>query len=446
MRLLVVGLAGTGAAVVTDARAEGHDVVVVEDHPVGDAYRTRARHARELGAEVVEAAEAADVATRAARSDLVVPSPGVPPEHAAIAAALGAGVPVRSEIDLAVERLRSRDPAPRIVAVTGTNGKTTVTSMVAEMCTASGLTTTAAGNIGRPLIAAVRDDVAVVVAEVSTFQLEFTTRAFAPDVAVLLNVGQDHLDWHGSLEAYAAAKGKVFAQQETEQVAVVNADDPVAFGLAGRARGRLVTCSRRDPAAAYHVADGVIAGPAELRVTLPAFRAGHDLDNALAATAAARTVGAGATAIEATLGGWTNLPHRVQLVARIDGVDYVDDSKATNAHATASALDGFESVVLVAGGRDRSRDLDALRQHASHLRAVVAIGEAAPRVEAVFTGVVPVVRADSMHDAVRAAAARAAPGDTVLLSPACASFDWYSSYAERGDDFAREVAGLERRR
>ncbi|MET0421933.1 MAG: cyanophycin synthetase, partial [Acidimicrobiia bacterium] len=141
---------------------------------------------------------------------------------------------------------------------------------------------------------------------------------------------------------------------------------------------------------------------------------------------------------------WTNLPHRVALVATVDGVDFVDDSNATNAHATASVLDGMDHVVLVAGGRDRSRNLQVLRPYASHLRAVVAIGEAASTVETVFADVVPVVRADSMRAAVREAAARAQRGDTVLLSPACASLDWYSSYAERGDDFAREVATLER--
>ena len=280
--------------------------------------------------------------------------------------------------------------------------------------------------------------------EVSTFQLEFTTDAFAPDVAVLLNVGRDHIDWHGSAEAYAAAKGKVFAHQESDQVAIVNADDPLALRLAGSAPARLVTCSRHDAGPTFHVAGGAIAGPGGVHVDLPAFRVAHDVDNALAATAAGHAVGADAASIAATLAGWTTLPHRVEFVAHIGGVDFVDDSKATNAHATASALDGLESVVLVAGGRDRSRDLDALRPYATHLRAVVAIGEAAPRVEAVFSDVVPVVRAGSMRDAVRAAAARAEPGDTVLLSPACASFDWYSSYAERGDDFAREVAILER--
>ncbi len=443
MRLLVVGLAGTGAAIVDDARARHHDVIVIEDRPEGEAYLERAAQARARGAELLEAPDAAAVAASAGAVDLVVPSPGVSPAHPAIVAAVAAGVPVRSEIDLAVERLRARIPAPRIVAVTGTNGKTTVTSMVAAMCAADGIAAAAVGNIGRPLVSAVDDDVAVLVAEVSTFQLEFTTAAFAPDVAVLLNVGQDHLDWHGSAEAYAAAKAKVFAHQEPEQVAVVNADDPVVSALAADAPGRVITHSRDDRSATYHVAVGAIVGPDHARVALPAFRAAHDVDNALAATAAARAVGVTVAAVESTLAGWTNLPHRVELVASIGGVDYVDDSKATNAHATASALDGFASVVLLAGGRDRSRDLDTLRPYASHLRAVVAIGEAAPRVEAVFDGAVPVVRAGSMHDAVRAAAARAQPGDTVLLSPACASFDWYTSYAERGDDFAREVELLE---
>ncbi|HEX5587565.1 MAG TPA: UDP-N-acetylmuramoyl-L-alanine--D-glutamate ligase [Acidimicrobiia bacterium] len=442
MRVLVVGLAGTGEAVAVDARARGDAVVVLEDHPSGDAYAARAARARGLGAEVVERPSPDEMREQAAAADLVVPSPGVPPDHPVITAAVAAGVPVRAEIDLAVERLTSRVPAPHVVAVTGTNGKTTVTSMIAAMCAASGRSSIAVGNIGRPIIDAVDDDVDVVVAEVSTFQLEFTTDAFAPDVAVLLNVAQDHIDWHGSVAAYAAAKAKVFTHQHRDQVAVVNVDDATTRTLSGDAPGRVVTCSRHDPEATYHVVDGAIVGPGGVTVALPGFRAAHDVDNALAASAASLEAGASAPAIEATLAEWTTLPHRVELVATIDGVDFVDDSKATNAHATASALDGLEHVVLLAGGRDRSRNLDTLRPYAPHLKFVVAIGEAAPTVESVFADVVPVVRAGSMHEAVREAAAHAVPGDTVLLSPACASFDWYSGYAERGDDFAREVHTL----
>jgi UDP-N-acetylmuramoylalanine--D-glutamate ligase len=450
MRILVVGLAGTGAAMVEDGRAHGHEVVVVEDRPRGELYAARLDRARALDVRVVEEPSAATVRALLHDIDLVVPSPGVPPTHDAIISAVELGIAVRSEIDVATERLRARDPAPTVVAVTGTNGKTTVTSMIAAMCSAAGLTSLSVGNIGRPLVDATDDPADVVVVEVSTFQLEFTTDAFAPDVAVLLNVAQDHIDWHGSVEAYAAAKAKVFGHQHSDQVLVVNIDDDVSRELARTAPGRVVTCSRLDPAATYHVvADasaGVtahsIVGPGGVRVALPAFRAIHDVDNALAATAASLEAGADAASIEATLGQWQTLPHRVELVASIGGVDFVDDSKATNAHATASVLDGLDHVVLLAGGRDRSRNLDVLRPYAPHLRGVVAIGEAAPTVEDVFRGAVPVVRAASMHAAVRAAAAQAEPGDTVLLSPACASFDWYASYAERGDDFAREVAEL----
>ena len=441
MTVLVIGLAATGQVVVEDVVARGVDVVVVEDRPGGDGYDARARRARELGARVVEAPADADAAALVVGVDLVVPSPGVAPEHPVVLAALGHGIPVRSEIDVAMERLAARPGAPRVVAVTGTNGKTTVTSMVAAMGDAGRLRTTAVGNIGRPLLDAVDDDVDLLVVEVSTFQLEFTTAAFAPEVAVLLNVGRDHIDWHGSVEAYARAKAKVFAHQRAEQVLVANVDDRTVRSLIDDAAARLVTCSRDDPTATFHTRDAALVGPG-FEVALPRFRARHDVDNALAAAAAATYVGVAPADIESTLAGWTSLPHRMQLVATIAGVEFVDDSKATNAHATTSVLGGLHDVVLLAGGRDRSRDLEALRPYASRLRAVVAIGEAAPTIEAVLGDTVPVVHAASMHDAVRTAASHARPGDTVLLSPACASLDWYANYAERGDDFAREVEKL----
>jgi UDP-N-acetylmuramoylalanine--D-glutamate ligase len=202
-------------------------------------------------------------------------------------------------------------------------------------------------------------------------------------------------------------------------VLVVNADDPVAARLAAGARARVIAVS----------ADG----------------GSHDLLNARAATAAAVAVGADPACCAAALASFTAPPHRVQLVAEIDGVQYVDDSKATNPHATESALGRFPSVVLIAGGRNKDLDLRGLAAHAARVRAVVAIGEAAGEVGAAFAGTgVPVVGAGTMHDAVRTASAHAQPGDVVLLSPACASFDWYSSYAARGDDFAREVRALAR--
>jgi UDP-N-acetylmuramoylalanine--D-glutamate ligase len=442
-QVFVVGLGATGAAVAAWARAAGHDVVVAEDRPGGTGYAARAEAAIAAGVELLEGAPAATVAARASAADLVVPSPGVRPDHPATAAARAAGVAVRSEVDLAFEQLRAREARPRLVAVTGTNGKTTVTTMVAAMCESSGLRSTAVGNIGPPIIDAVTAAADVLVAEVSTFQLEFTTDAFVPDVSVLLNVAQDHIDWHDSVEAYAAAKARVFAHQGPDQALVVNVDDPVAARLARDARPRLVPCTRGEPApGGYGVRGGDIVGPRGTVAPVPAARAPHEVDNAIAAAAASLEIGADASGVGHVLETWTGLPHRVQLVAELDGVRYVDDSKATNAHAAASALGGLDHVVLIAGGRDRSHGLEQLRRFAPRLRAVVAIGEATSTVEAVFDGLVEVARADSMRDAVRAAASRARAGDTVLLSPGCASLDMYEDYAARGDDFAREVALL----
>jgi UDP-N-acetylmuramoylalanine--D-glutamate ligase len=389
---------------------------------------------------LLERPDTREAAAHGRAADLVVPSPGVHPDHPAVVAAHERGVPVRSEIDLAAARLRARPDAPRLVAVTGTNGKTTVTTLIDEMVRAAGITSSAAGNIGRPLLDAAGDDVDVLVAEVSSFQLAFTTDAFAPDVAVLLNVAADHLDWHGSGDAYAQAKSELFRHQSRDALLVVNGDDAVADALAADAPGRVTRFTTGVPALdGYGVRGGELVGPGIALAPVPPTGAPHDIANALAAAAAAREIGADARAIGAALAGFGGLAHRVQLVAELGGVRFYDDSKATNPHATASALAGFEHVVLIAGGRNKALDLGGLRAQASRVRSVVAIGEAAAEVEAAFTGAVPVVRASSMHDAVRLAMERAQPDDAVLLSPACASFDWYESYAARGDDFTREV-------
>jgi UDP-N-acetylmuramoylalanine--D-glutamate ligase len=445
MRVLVVGLATTGASVVSYTRAAGHDVTVLDDAPgTGEAYAARAARARADGARVLERPDADEAAAEGRAADLVVPSPGVHPDHAALVAAHEAGVPIRSEIDLAAARLRARPDGPRLVAVTGTNGKTTVTTLIDAMLRDAGIASAAAGNIGRPLLDAAGDDVDVIVAEVSSFQLTFISDAFAPDVAVLLNVAEDHVDWHGSVEAYAEAKAELFRHQGASGLLVVNGDDPVALGLAGDAPGRVIRFGVGVPTSGDFGVDGTdLVGPPGVLGAVPASGAPHDIANALAAAAAALAVGAGVDAVARALGGFTGLAHRVQLVGEHDGVRWYDDSKATNPHATASALAGFEHAVLIAGGRNKGLDLGGLRVHAAQLRAVVAIGEAADEVEAAFSGAVPVTRADSMRDAVRAAAAHARPGDAVVLSPACASFDWYESYAARGDDFAREVSALE---
>jgi UDP-N-acetylmuramoylalanine--D-glutamate ligase len=439
MRALVIGLAATGESAARRLRREGWDVVVADDRPGGDEYRRRVDAVVASGVAVVEAPAASWYEQTVRDVALVVPSPLVDARHPAIRAADAARVPVRSEIDLAAERTR----VP-ILAVTGTNGKTTVTSLAAAMLEASGVRASAAGNIGRTLLDATDDDVDVLVAEVSSFQLEFA-RTFRPRVAVLLAIAEDHIDWHGSFERYVAAKTGVFARQRAEDLLVYDRDDPVATRAAESAPGRRVGVSLDAITGTYHVdaeqlmtGDGrVFATIADMRRALP-----HDRTNALAAAAATIDLGATDVGIRAALATYETMPHRVALVGEHGGVRYVDDSKATNPHAAAHAIAAFDSVVLLAGGRNKGLDLRSLTACAKRIRAVVAFGEAAPEVVDAFAGVRPAVAAASMREAVATAAALARPGDVVLLSPACASFDAYRDYSARGDDFAREVRRL----
>ncbi|MDQ6725399.1 MAG: UDP-N-acetylmuramoyl-L-alanine--D-glutamate ligase [Actinomycetota bacterium] len=432
-RALVLGLGRSGEAVARHLLARGADVIVVDDAP---DERTRAAAAA-LGVRLVEEPVPGDLAVLVVATDVVVPSPGVPAAHPVFGLARAAGVPVRGEVELAAQW--STQP---IVAVTGTNGKTTVTSLIADMLAASGLRAIAAGNIGLPLCDAVGAEVEVVVAEVSSFQLAFA-ESFHPAVAVWLNLADDHLDWHPDLASYVAAKARLWARQEPGDVAVVNADDPVVMAEAAHAPSRLVTFGL-SRAADFGVADGWLRGPggpiiesSRLPRSLP-----HDVANALAAAAAALAAGASVDGVRAALVAFGGLPHRLTLVGYGGGVRWYDDSKATNPHAAVAAVRGFDSVVLIAGGRNKGLDLSTLAQVADRVRAVVAIGEAAPEVAASFAGIRPVAAAATMAEAVAAAATVARSGDAVLLSPGCASFDWYRSYAERGDDFARAVNAL----
>ncbi len=430
---LVVGLGRSGVAVARHLHDRGARVVALDDAP-GEEVRAQATR---LGIELVEAPDASALAALVAGSDVVVPSPGVPLAHPVFGLASARGVPVRGEVELA---FRWTDLP--LVAVTGTNGKTTVTALIAEMLIASEVRAVAGGNIGVPLSDAVRRDVEVVVAEVSSFQL-WCTDTFRPKVGVWLNVAEDHLDWHGGVDAYAAAKARIWAQQKRGDLAVANADDPVVARHAAGAPAAVETFGLEQPAD-WRVADGVLVGPpgeilpaSELRRSLP-----HDRANALAASAAAMAAGGTLAGVRAALRRFDSLPHRLALVAEAGGIRWFDDSKATNPHAVLAAVSAFESAVLIAGGRNKGLDLTLLARSAGTVHAVVAIGEAAAEVEVAFTDLRPVTRAGSMADAVAAAAAVARPGDAVLLSPGCASFDMYGSYAERGDDFARCVHHL----
>ena len=447
MHVLVVGLARTGTAVARCLRSEGHDVTVVEEQPGSGDYRARRDAALAAGARVVEAPDTEAWPGLVADADLVVPSPGVPQHHEAIAVARAAGVEIASELELAAERT-----GVPIVAVTGTNGKTTVTELTAAMLMASGLRTVAAGNIGRPLIgvscatpgAQDRETALdVVVVEVSSFQLAFT-RSFRPRVAVLLGVAEDHTDWHGSFEAYKAAKARIFANQCDGDLLVYDADDSSACRLAESAPALRVGCSLDATGGRYRLDGEVLMGGADVLARLGDLRRAlpHDVRNALAAAAAARHAGATVEGVRAALRAFETLPHRVTLVGESGGVRWYDDSKATNPHAALAAVRSFDRVVLLAGGRNKGLDLGAQAAGAGHIASVVAFGEAGVEIEAAFSGVSQVTRVTTMREAVRAAAEVVEPGGVVLLSPGCASFDAYSGYGERGDDFAAEVRAL----
>ncbi len=432
-RVLVYGLGVSGLATAARLLSEGTDVVAVDD----DAGERPGRAAAELGIDLVHAPDGPALEALARTVDEIVVSPGVPACH--LVFSLDAA-PVIGEVELAWRR--STCP---IVAVTGTNGKTTVTTLVQSMLEASGRRAVAAGNIGLPLLDAVGGDADVVVAEVSSFQLALTT-TFRPAVGAWLNFSADHLDWHPTVDHYRDAKARLWANCGPGDVAVVNVGDPVVLGASDLPRRRGATVvSFGSSGGDWTVRAGGLVGPDGARVarvdellrSMP-----HDVVDALCALATASAAGASPAGCRRALLGFRGLPHRVELVGEASGVRFYDDSKATTPGAVLAAVEGCAPAVLIAGGRNKGLDLSVLGAVAPRLRGVVAIGEATEEIVAAFAGSVPVTRAASMAGAVEAATAMAQSGDSVVLSPACASFDWYRSYAERGDDFARCVGAV----
>jgi UDP-N-acetylmuramoylalanine--D-glutamate ligase len=433
---LVYGLAVAGEACVQTLALHGWTVVVADDSGA-DAVRSTAQR---LDVDVVVAPGESELAALVARADLVVPAPGVPEHHRLFGLTAEAGVPVRSEIDLAWEWEQDRAGGPRpMLAITGTDGKTTTTLLATAMLQAAGCRAVAAGNTEVPLVSALDFEVDAFVVECTSFRLAWTT-CFRPLVGTWLNLAADHLDWHTDLSSYEQAKARIWRFQHPSDVAIGYAPDPIVMRNLAEVAARPVTFAR--DAADYRVAGGELVGPAGPIVAVErlARRLPHDLTNSLAAAATVLEAGLADTrAVAGALVEFRAPHHRLELVAEHGGVAWYDDSKATTPHATLSALQAFPSVVLIAGGKNKGLDLSALAAEAGRVRAVVAIGAAAPEVEAAFAGRSAVVTAESMDAAVAAAGERAVSGDTVLLSPACASFDWYRGYGERGDDFARAV-------
>lgn len=435
-RCLVVGLGVTGQAVSRALRTRGHQVVLADDRPDGEGAR---RAAAEAGLTVEDAGDDSVLAGLVAAATAVIPSPGVPRHHPIYRLADSLERPVVSELDLGA----MWDDRP-VAAITGTNGKTTVTTMVATMLRRAGIVADAVGNTETPLVEAIDSTdprAEAFVVEASSFRLE-RVRQFRPAAAAWLNLAPDHLDWHGDLQSYAAAKARIFAHQGPGDVAVLPEDRSDLEPHLGSLQARIVTFG--GATADVGVVDGrvVAHGASLVDVATMRRRHPHDLANGCAAAAVALAMGADPASVADELREFSGLPHRLQPIATIDGITFHNDSKATAPHATLAGLAGFHDAVLIAGGRNKDLDLFELQQIAPQLHAVVAIGEAADTIDEVFSGLVPVERASSMRRAIDAARRLAPEGGDVVLSPACASFDWYRSYEARGDDFRRLVLEL----
>jgi UDP-N-acetylmuramoylalanine--D-glutamate ligase len=444
-RVLVVGLGRSGVAAAKLLLDRGAKVIGNDLRSL-DALSPEARALKDRG---VELALGSHDPQQFRRVDRIVVSPGVPPLPALEAAASG-GVPIISEIGLAASFVRST-----VIGITGTNGKSTVTELVGEMCRQTGYPTFVGGNLGVPLSEAVGTAAAetggYVVVELSSFQLERAPE-LRINAAALLNVTDDHLDRYPSIDAYAAAKGEIFRNQRADDFAIVPYGDARCEALAANGKGRVLRFGGQGDA---HVAIGSIVDDGS-GLVMPVAEIGitgkHNLDNACAAVLLARSAGVSVASMLAALRGFRGLPHRMQHVRALDQVDYFDDSKATNVGATVAALEGLSEragrVVLIAGGKDKGGAYDPIAQCMKSMgRAVVLIGEATPIIERALRGVpYPVERAASLEAAVQRAQELAEPGDAVLLAPACASFDMFRSYAHRGDVFVAAVRGLSSRK
>ncbi len=443
-RVLVVGLARTGVATALFCAARGAHVTATDARPeneIGDvlAPLRSAGVKLELGGHRENTFLA---------QDLIVPSPGVPADAPLLQAARAKGVTIWSEVELA-----DRFLSGRLIGITGSNGKTTTTSLIEHILRNAGLPTILAGNIGTPLIARVEQtsNDTITVVELSSFQLELI-EVFRPNISVFLNLTADHLDRHHTMEAYGRAKARIFENQTESDSAVLNADDPATTPLAP-AKPQVYWFSRKQ-----RVAQGAFVreneiffrhdGEEEVVLNLRdiPLAGAHNVENVLAAVAATRLAGAESAAIARGVRSFAGVEHRLEFVAEIAGVRYYNDSKATNVDATLKALEAFPGrILIILGGKDKGSDYTLLQKPLRE-RAILAllIGAAAEKIEKQITGSVAIERAGTIERAVEIASHAARPGDVVLLAPACASFDQFQNFEHRGRVFKDLVHNLER--
>jgi len=453
--ILIVGLGISGIAAARFAKKKGASVTVTDmagEKELG-AYAAMAHKLgviMELGKHNIETFE---------RADLIVVSPGVPLTIPPIKRATAKGIPIIGELELAARYIR--EP---VIAVSGTNGKTTTTTLLGSMLENSGFKVFVGGNIGNPLIdyADKRGTADIVVAEVSSFQLD-TIDTFRPRVGVLLNITADHLDRYPDFNSYARSKGRLFENQQQSDSAVLNGSDPIIRSVTKDLLARKLIFRHQENSQVKYRATAIIrrgdpTTPANITIhmkenqkislDLPKTNlpGRHNLENAAAASLAAIAAGGTPEGVQSALNDFKGLPHRIEYIATLNHVRFFDDSKATNVDAVIRALETFvQPIVLIMGGRDKGGDfrklLEPVRQH---IKKLIVMGEAKDNIKSVLEESCEerVQTASTMEDAVLSAYRGASPGDIVLLSPACSSFDMYSSYAERGEDFRRVIGNL----
>jgi UDP-N-acetylmuramoylalanine--D-glutamate ligase len=441
-KVLVVGLGKSGLAAALFLRRRGAQVTV-SDVRSAEALAKDIPALLEEGI-MVEAGGHGLLTFR--RQDLIVVSPGVPLDTPELAQVKRFGLPVIGELELAARFLRGKS-----VAITGSNGKTTTTSLLGEILEEAGFPTLVGGNIGVPVVALIEESTPETwsVLEVSSFQLE-STEQFRPDIAVILNITPDHLDRHGTFENYALAKERIFAAQTAGDFAVLNADNVRAAAAAPRSTAQVYWFSMERPVEqGAWVEEGHVVyrsskdAPTESIIPLSgiSLKGEHNVENVLAAVCAARLAGAAVEPIRRAIKNFKAVEHRLEYVATLNGVDFYNDSKATNVDATAKAVAAFNTpVLLILGGKDKNSDYTQLSELLrSHVRAVYTIGSAAAKIESQLRGVVPLHSCETLDKAVSAAATAAHPGEVVLLAPACSSFDQFESYEHRGRVFKELV-------
>ena len=443
-RILIIGLGKTGIAAVRFLARRGAEIVVTDEKPLSllkDAFDELADVLPHFKFRAGGLAIGSDI-------DLVVPSPGVAPLHEILSEAVNRGIPVMSELELACRFLRRP-----MIAITGTNGKTTTTTLIGEILEEAGKKVFVGGNIGRPLIGYVdgKQEEEYVVIEVSSFQLQWISR-FRPDIAVLLNVTRDHVNYHGTFADYLRVKERIFENQTGEDLAIFNADDPSTEVLSKKLTSDIQYFSscrkvrhgmfldqetliyRREPEGTEEVYPRAM-------IRIPGI---HNIENVMAAVMASREAGCSREAVIKAVEGFKGIAHRIEFAGEKGGVTFYDDSKATNVGAVMRALETFSRpVILLMGGRDKEGDFENLATPVSQrVKRLVLFGEARAKIDGLIGGLVKTEQAATLGDAMELARHHASAGDVVLLSPGCASFDEFTDYKARGDFFKKWVGNL----